>query len=220
MAKAKSGKKSKSHKSSKMKSPVKRAERRSKSAPDTVLGQIRGGVEKLTQQLGAVFTSTPSDITEAIKADHKALRGFLGLLKDTDKDMAERRRAYDGFSSLLKSHSLAEEKAVYEIAARLPGHEMHIKIAEGYVEHSLADNLMAQLSGSKDSLTWSAHANVLSETIEHHLKEEERDLLPLLRKAVSAKANAEMLSKFISLRKKSQDYVIEKNSGALGGPLA
>ena len=74
---------------------------------------------------------------------------------------------------------------------------------------------MKRMERTKDALVWSAHANVLSESVEHHLKEEERDLLPLLRKSASAKTNDEMLSRFISLRQKSQKRVSKKNAGVL-----
>ena len=180
-----------------------------------MVDRIKEGVQKVAHQLEGVFSSPPKDVVAAIKEDHDTLRKFLSILKDTDGEMGERRRAYAAFSSLLKSHSKSEEKAVYQPAMKLSGHEMHIKVAEGYVEHKLADDLMKRMEATDETLAWSAHANVLSETVEHHLKEEERDLLTIVRKTASKELNQEMLHEFISLRKGSQKKVSKKNAGVL-----
>ncbi len=186
-----------------------------KAAPKNFVTELKGKAEKIIEQVSNIFAARPKDMEAAIKMDHDSLRNFLKTLKDTDKDMTERRRAYAQFASLLQSHSDCEEQVAYKTAVEFPGHEMHIKIAEGYVEHQLASDLMARIEKTTDALTWSAHANVLSEIIEHHLKEEERDLLPLMRKATSASVDAEMLTKYLFLREGSQKKVTEKNSGVL-----
>ncbi len=147
--------------------------------------------------------------------DHKALRNILDLLKDTDKKMSARRQAYKGFSALLKSHSSSEELAAYIPTKKLSGREMHLKVEEGYVEHQLAADMMKRMEATKDPIVWSAHANVLAENVEHHLKEEERDLLPLIRKSVSEKKNLAMLKKYKSLRRQTQKFVTAKNAGVL-----
>ncbi len=172
-------------------------------------------IEEFSHQLVSLFSSTPKDIVDAIKMDHQALRNYLDTLKDTDQPMAKRRAAYKSFSDLLKSHTIAEEQAVYTPSMKLVGKEMHIKVSEGYVEHSLAEDLMGRIEKQKNALKWSASANVLSEIVEHHLKEEERDLLPLIRKAASGEKNHGMLKKFVSLRAKTQKHKTKKSAGVL-----
>lgn len=199
-----------------MKAKTKTRKTRAKSpAAAGVVERIKNEAFKLAEQWKGIFPAAPQDIVAAIEEDHKGLRNYLSILKDTGKDMTERRRAYAAFSALLKSHSKAEQTAVYVPTLKLPGHEMHIKVAEGYVEHFLADELMKKMARTKDALMWSAHANVLAETTEHHLKEEERDLLPLVRKTAPPEQNAQMLKKFVQLRKGSQKRVSKKNAGVL-----
>lgn len=171
--------------------------------------------EKIAENIANVFASQPRDIVAAVEMDHDSLRNYLGILKDTDRDMSERRRAYEQFSVLLKSHTIAEETAVYANAEELTGRELHIKIAEGFVEHQLADDLMMRLEATTDAMEWSAHANVLSEIVEHHLKEEERDLLPLIRKGASAELDSQMLVEFTSIRMDTQKKTSAKNQGVL-----
>ncbi|MBC7386305.1 MAG: hemerythrin domain-containing protein [Cryobacterium sp.] len=173
------------------------------------------GIKKAVSRVSHLFQDEPQDIADAIKQDHEALRNFLKLLKDTDEPMAKRRQAYSLFSDLLKSHSKIEESVVYAASDVYPGRELHIKIAEGYVEHQLATDLMNRIEKAKDAVTWSAHANVLSEIVEHHLKEEERDLLPLIRKAAKLDADQAMLHAFIAGRERTQVRVEKKNAGVL-----
>lgn len=176
---------------------------------------LKGKMTQLTEQLEDIFSSRPQDITSAIKMDHKALRNFLDVLKDTDRDMKERRQAYASFSALLKSHSKVEEEVVYQETFKLTGKELHIKVEEGFVEHRLAKDLMKRIERTEKALEWSAHANVLSEIVEHHLKEEERDLLPEIKKAASKKLDQLMLERYIDQRSKTQQKVTSKNAGVL-----
>jgi hemerythrin-like domain-containing protein len=176
---------------------------------------IAAGFDKVAEQVTSIFSTQPKDIVSAIKMDHEGLRNFMSLLKDTDKDLGERRRAYEQFSALLKSHTTAEENVVYARAEELTGREMHIKVAEGFVEHQLADDLMKRLEATTDPTEWSAHANVLSEIVEHHLDEEESDLLPLIDDATTEETDMEMLVSYMDARAQSQTKVTDKNAGVL-----
>jgi hemerythrin-like domain-containing protein len=172
-------------------------------------------LDKIAEQAQNLYNSLPRDVVSAIKKDHKSLRNYLDILKDTDAKMSERRKAYAEFSVLLKSHSEAEEQIVYKETFKLTGKKLHVKVAEGFVEHQLATDIMGRLEKSKTALEWSAHANVLSEIVEHHLDEEERDLLPLVRKKSTAKLDQKMLTEFIAMRAKTQKKTSKKNAGVL-----
>ena len=178
-------------------------------------GPPETGLSALATSIREFFSSDPHDIVAAIKKDHEDLRNFLGLLKDTDQDMKDRRRAYAQFAALLKSHTTAEEQVVYARADKLTGRELHIKTAEGFVEHRLAEDLMKRIESCKKPLEWSAHANVISEIVEHHLKEEERDLLPLLDKKATREQNQTMLADYFTLRSRTQTRRTKENAGIL-----
>lgn len=161
-------------------------EEKSKSKVDSNRGTfatLKLQSEKVVEQVENIFAGCPRDSEAAIKMDHESLRNYLKTLKDVHEDMKIRRRAYDQFAGLLKSHSFAEENIVYVMAAKRSGRDMHIQIAEGYVEH--------------------------------HLDEEERDLLPLIREATTAKLDADMLGQYLLLRGGTQKKVNSKNSGVL-----
>ena len=49
---------------------------------------------------------------------------------------------------------------------------------EGDIEHGLADQLVEEIKRTEDDDMWSARVKVLAELVEHHIEEEEEELLP------------------------------------------
>jgi iron-sulfur cluster repair protein YtfE (RIC family) len=184
-------------------------------AMNTIGNVFKAVTEKFNETAENLLASRPADTVSAIKADHDALRNFIGTLKDADAKISERKAAYKQFAELLKSHTIAEENAVYRTSVRLTGHKMHVKITEGYVEHLMADDLMKRIARTKKPLEWTAHVNVLAEIVEHHLKEEEDDLLPLIRKEAKPKVDQKMLVEYMKIRAKTHRPTTPKNAGVL-----
>lgn len=162
------------------------------------------------------LANKPTDLVTAIKQDHDGLRQFIDILKDTGREMSERRRAYELFSALLKSHTVSEEKAVYAPIEMHAKADLVIRIEEGFVEHRVADDVMARLEKATDPVIWSAHANVLAELVEHHLDEEEEKLFPLVRKQIPKAMEADLILEYVQLRATTQEKVTSKNEGVLG----
>lgn len=181
----------------------------------TIGQKMRETIENVTADVVNLFTSQPSDLITAIKQDHEGLRQYIGVLKDTKRDMAERRRAYELFSSLLKSHTVAEEDTVYKPIEKHAKQDLVIRIEEGFVEHRVADDVMARLEAATDPVIWSAHANVLAELVDHHLKEEENEMFPMVRKQISKKLEADLIVQYLDLRAKTQKKVTSENAGVL-----
>lgn len=203
----------KSSKSTSKKTSSRKAAPKAKS--QSALELLKSKLAGLAEAVESYRPGKVVDIVGAIKEDHKGLRNFLDILKDVEKPITERRRAYKAFSELLKSHTTAEEEAVYERLPELTGRTLHVKMAEGFVEHQLAEDLMKRIERATDPLVWGAHCNVLSEIVEHHLKEEESDLLPLIRKKAPVEMNMDMLTQFLNIRAKTQKRASTKNAGAL-----
>lgn len=166
-----------------------------------------------------VFSGTPTqatNIVEAIEQDHKDLKKFIRLLKDEKTSPGVKRKVYCEFASLLTSHSSAEEKAMYAISEKLSG--LKQKTLEGYVEHSVASALVKKISrdpSAKQLSNWLAQVQVLAELVEHHVQEEESDLLPQVKKQLSEKKQFESCRKFVKLRRASQKNPPSENSGVL-----
>lgn len=153
------------------------------------------------------------DITNALKEDHEVLRKFGEVLKSEDASLSEKKTAYKNFSSLLKSHAKSEEKAVYEKCLKVDDLEQEAE--EGYVEHQIADTLMKKLETTQNKEKWQAMAKVLAEVVEHHADEEEKELLPEVKKEFESDERQEMTRQFLTLRERSQKGVNEENAGVL-----
>lgn len=159
----------------------------------------------LKNTIASLFGSPTSHIVEAIRKDHDDLKEWIKILRDGSKEMKERKRAYEKFSALLKSHSVAEETAVYAFCEKVPKRELNIETAEGFAEHAIADDLMAKIAGLREPKEWTAHTKVLAELVEHHIVEEEEELLPNLKKVLTAEQNTRLLEEFLTLRAASED---------------
>jgi len=83
----------------------------------------------------------------------------------------------------LTVHAQLEEKSFYPVAQKALGEEGTDLIEEARVEHNSLKWLIAQLEEQPfGSELYGAKVTVLKEYVQHHVKEEEKELFPKLRK--------------------------------------
>jgi hypothetical protein len=106
-------------------------------------------------------------------------------MKDSSYDFEERLQAASEFAPLLVTHAKAEEKSLYDFLKTKP--EFREYAFEGMAEHTIADQLCEEISagGERDEL--GGKIKVLAEAVEHHIKEEENDILPDVQKKIDKK---------------------------------
>ncbi len=175
----------------------------------------------LTKVISAIteFTGKRSEvlnIVDAIERDHSDLKKFVKILKSSETPSSIKRKVYPQFVSLLRSHASSEERAMYVLSRSLPG--LKRKTLEGLVEHNVASTLSKKISAepkAKELANWLAQVQVLAELVEHHVQEEESDLLPEVRKQLSDKKQIAACQKFVILRRKSQKNITRENAGVL-----
>lgn len=133
------------------------------------------------------------DAIALLKEDHRSVeklfKDFEGAKGDGRKERLARQICLQ-----LTVHTTIEEEIFY------PACEGKIEedlLKEAYVEHDSAKLLIAEIeagNGESDDF-FDAKVQVLSEQIEHHVKEEEGELFPQVRKAdLDLKAIGEQLS--------------------------
>jgi len=133
------------------------------------------------KSLGARATMNENDVRALLAKDHEEAKKLAKQMHETAS--ATRRMALLGkLKPALTAHSRAEEKVVYDTLLRVrASDESHELGDEGYVEHSLVDELLLTLSSTRASTErWKATAKVLHEMLEHHIEEEESDIFALL----------------------------------------
>ena len=122
-----------------------------------------------------------NDAIALLKEDHRAVeklfKDFEGAKGDGRKEKLARQICLQ-----LTVHTTIEEEIFYPACKGKIEEDL---LKEAYVEHDSAKLLIAEIeagSGESDDF-FDAKVQVLSEQIEHHVKEEEGELFPQVRKA-------------------------------------
>jgi hemerythrin superfamily protein len=140
------------------------------------------------------------DAVQLLTAEHdevKALFKEYQKLVDAEKGGAEKETLARQICLMLTVHATTEEEIFYPAARDAIEDEDLLDEAE--VEHASAKELIAQIEGgTADEPLYDAKVKVLGEYVEHHVKEEEGELFPKVKKA---KADLVKLGELIAARK-------------------
>jgi hemerythrin superfamily protein len=130
------------------------------------------------------------DVVELILADHREFEELIRDLRNREEDRAAK---LADLADLLVAHAEAEEAVVYPQLQREAPKEAD-DIAHGEEEH--ADGHVALLAVQRaldaDTDTFEEALEELSETLTHHLDEEERDVLNAARENASDEVRSEL----------------------------
>jgi len=136
-------------------------------------------------------TTKSSDIASLILRDHKPIKELILILKDPKASIAKKRPAFSKFERTLTAHAKAEEESLY-VHLKQKDH-LRVEGLEGDTEHAIAEQLMKDVNESYgDDDTWMAKVKVLAEVVDHHVKEEEKEVLKTVRKDFNAEKRIEV----------------------------
>ncbi len=100
-------------------------------------------------------------------------------------DFLRKKAAYQQFEHYLSSHAKAEEESLY-VHMKKKNSQLRVEGLEGHTEHGIADSLMGEIDAIKsDEDHWTAKVKVLAELVQHHIKEEEQEVLKKVSKDYS-----------------------------------
>ena len=116
------------------------------------------------------------DAIKLLKEDHEELRSYFGSYKAADSD-DEKHEIFKKIKDKLAVHTHIEETVFYP---KLKEHEKLKDITmEGIEEHHLGDLFVSEISKlADDSDKFEPKMDVLIESTEHHLMEEEGKMFP------------------------------------------
>jgi hemerythrin superfamily protein len=115
-----------------------------------------------------------------LKDDHAAVQKLFKEFEKTDNARRKQELATT-ICDELKVHTTLEEEIFYP-AARDALDEQDL-LDEAEIEHASAKELIAQIeAGSPDDELWDARVTVLGEYIKHHVKEEQDEMFPKVKK--------------------------------------
>ncbi|MHB8762254.1 MAG: hemerythrin domain-containing protein [Coriobacteriia bacterium] len=121
---------------------------------------------------------------DVLKSEHKEI---TRLRDKAEKDP----RRFAEFAEELNTHVHAEEKVFYTpLKDSAPVHEM---VLEGFAEHHVVDLIITDMdrdpAGSDE---WQAKFKVMSENLDHHIQEEEKELFPAAEKVLGRQRAVEL----------------------------
>lgn len=132
-------------------------------------------------------------IVEALKKEHEKLRSLFKQIHENKEKIpvSDLKLAFPELQALLLAHSEAEESSLYKPLDEAG--ELKDEVMEGREEHHIATVLLQEMSaaGIADDV-WLAKFEVLRESLEHHLGEEEEEIFPVAEKLFSRQEAREL----------------------------
>ena len=138
------------------------------------------------------------DAVAMLKADHRKVED---LFEKFEKATAagQKQKLAEQICMELKIHTILEEEIFYPACEGKVEEDM---LEEAYVEHDSAKVLIAQIEDSEPAAEfYDAKVKVLSEEIEHHVKEEEQRIEGMFSQARKAGLDMEALGEQMAQRK-------------------
>jgi hemerythrin superfamily protein len=155
------------------------------------------------------------DVVALIKSQHRELEELLEQAEQEDSDTLLVLRRVAG---LLGPHSKAEEAFVYPRIAELQPDERD-EVHDGAAEHHHAESMLAELLAAKpDEPGYDGKLAALIGELQHHVEEEESDLLPVLSEKASDEEREQLGARFAAQTGRSEVRP-EEGGSATGAPV-
>ncbi|MFA9446910.1 hemerythrin domain-containing protein [Egicoccus sp. AB-alg6-2] len=156
---------------------------------------------------GGAGTAETEDVVELILADHREFERLFRLLRNREEDRAG---VLATLADLLVAHAEAEEREVYP-ALRQKAPEEAEEIEHGSEEHAEGHEALLELLqvDVEDEEAFEDKLEELVEALNHHIDEEERDILNAARENVADDERSELGRAFLAVR----DQLLEGHPG-------
>lgn len=164
--------------------------------------RLKNATDEIVATLIPAKSPEEADILDTLKTEHGEVQELLSDLVDATS-AKERKSLVKQIKAALVPHTKAEEKVVYDAVIAAKGKTNKLDGAEGTIEHALADQTLKKLDKlSPASIEFQATAKVLKELIDHHIKEEERNIWSDVKQSFDSEARIEMNRRFLAAKKR------------------
>ena len=120
-------------------------------------------------------------VTKLLKKDHDKVRALFKEYESAgERAHQSKRRLVETISQELAVHAKLEEELFYPVVKAVRAKEAKDTVSEAIEEHEIVKRLLLELAelGPEDE-QYDAKVKVLQENVEHHAKEEEREMFPV-----------------------------------------
>jgi hemerythrin superfamily protein len=117
--------------------------------------------------------------TDLLKKQHKTVKALFKKVEDTE-DARRRRQLMDEIANELKIHTKIEEEIFYPAVREIGTSKAEELVDESFEEHHVVDLVLAELPKvDPEDERFAAKMTVLSELVQHHADEEEKEMFPM-----------------------------------------
>lgn len=148
---------------------------------------------------------------DMLREDHKKVKGIFEQFENTE-DPQQKKQLCQECIAELKIHTKLEEELIYPVMKE-EGEELKELINEANEEHHVVDLIIAELEGmDPEEENFDAKFKVLSESVKHHIEEEEGETFPKAEEEGSA--DFEEIGEQMEIRKQE---LMEEGAGSSNG---
>lgn len=150
----------------------------------------------MTSTIGQVFTLSVYNI---LKAEHDEVSLLFNALEATSQVDVGRKNLFKKLCHELRSHTTAEQTAVYDKLKAHDGPESAVQHAEQ--EHHKVESMLNELE-SMDIATdaWMVKLAELKQIVDHHVREEESTLFDRMHQVFTDTQAKDMGKQFVALK--------------------
>ena len=145
--------------------------------------------------------------TDLLKKQHKEVKALFKKIENTE-NARERRRLMQEVATNLEAHAAIEEEMFYPAVRGLETQKAEEMVLEAFEEHHVVKLVLAELPQvDPEDERFEAKMTVLSELVEHHADEEEKEMFKLANKLGKDELQAlaeQMEERFESLKGQRQ----------------
>jgi hemerythrin superfamily protein len=146
--------------------------------------------------------------TDLLKKQHKEVKALFKKVEGTE-NARQRRQLLNEISQSLEGHTLIEEEIFYPAVRGLETEKAEEMVLEAYEEHHVVKLVLAELPRvNPEDERFEAKMTVLSELVEHHADEEEKEMFKTAQKLGKAELEslgAQMQERFEAFRRKASE---------------
>ena len=124
----------------------------------------------------------PQDAIQLLKADHAEVATMFEKFENGRMTAARKQKLADEICMALSVHAQIEEEIFYPAAREVLKKADMDLVDEAEVEHGSIKELVAAIEAGKENDLFDAQIHVMGEWVKHHVKEEETEFFPKLKK--------------------------------------
>lgn len=144
------------------------------------------------------FAEQCSDIIGLLLKDHEEMRKLMAKIESHRSSTTLIKRKFKALRLLVTSHMAAEETGLINYLKQHPKFEDEAR--ESYEEHRIHEHIFLGIAKLKETERILSQMKIYCEMLEHHLKEEEKDLFPAYKKYFYLSSRKKAGAKFFKKR--------------------